>query len=208
MNLIVIHKNNNSPTSSNNGLLRFGISSQPIASVILDGLSKNLCLNGVLLPSKNLQKTKRNPWFIISNGRFATQINTEFLYKVLASARADVVTVNVESDLLAYREKVRLTAQGEVAGFRRLYSDFSEPAPFPSDWPHHIFIKTNVLNQVLADRTLCQSFSALIERCRLSALTLCAIRVGGTVFDLDTRHRAGFAWLSRNQAQLICPESS
>ena len=215
MNLIVIHKNNNSPTSSNNGLLRLCISSEPIASVIFDGLSKNLQLNGdtnvaVAIPErwagesrltspkiehyrkdiplsyKQPQLTRRNCWFVISDGRFATQIDRDLLDKVLADIRADVAMVNVKPELLAYREKVQLTAQGKVAGFRRLYSDSAEPAPIPPDWPHHIFIKTNVLDQVLANHTLPQSFSALLKRCRSNALTLRAMSVGGTILDLDT----------------------
>ena len=140
----------------------------------------------VRFSSKHLRKTKRHPWFIISNGRYATQINRELLDKVLAGIQADVVAVNVEPELLAYREKVRLTAQGTVAGVRRLYSDSAEPVPFSTDWPHHLFVKTDVLDQVLTNRTLPQSFSALLQRCRSKAVMLRAINVGGTVLDLDT----------------------
>ena len=215
MRLIVIHKNCNSAPGTNSGLLRFGVSNEPIASVIFDGLSKNLRLKSdknvmVAIPERwdakscvtspkvghynrhiqlsyeDIQRTKRNSWFVVSNGHFSTKIKSELLDKVLASVQADVIRVNVEPGLLAYREKVRLTAQGKVAGFRRLYSDAIEPAPFPTDWPHHVFIKTNVLDQILAERTLPQSFSSFISRCRSSALTLQSISVGGTVLDLDT----------------------
>ena len=215
MNLIIIRKNKNSTAGGGNDLLRFAISSEPIGDVILDVLSKHLCLDGdtnavVAIPerwsieiraatpkmiaytknvsicSELLRKTRRNSWLIVSNGRFVTQINSEFLYKVLAGIQADVVAVNVEPELLGKRDKVRLTAQGKVAGFRRLYSDSAEPAPVPTDWPHHIFVKTNVLDRVFVDQTLPQSFFALLKRCRSNALTLRAISVGGTVLDLET----------------------
>ncbi|MHC4887868.1 MAG: sugar transferase [Planctomycetota bacterium] len=215
MNLIIIRKSKNSATSSNDDLLRFAISSEPVGDVIIDGLSKNLCLDGdtnatVAIPerwsiearaattkmiaytknvpicSELLRKTKRNSWLIISNGRFATHVDGELLHKVLAGIHADVVAVNVEPELLGKQEKVRLTAQGKVAGFRRLYSDSAEPAPVPADWPHHVFVKTNVLDQVLADHLLPQSFSDFINKCRSNALTLQAISVGGTVLDLET----------------------
>jgi len=215
MNLIIIRKNKNSATSSNDDLLRFAISSEPIGDVILDGLSKNLCLDGdtntaVAIPerwsietraattktipytenvpicSELLRKIKRNSWLIVSNGRFATRVDGELLHKVLAGVQADVVAVNVEPELLGKREKMRLTAQGKVAGFRRLYSDSAEPAPFPADWPHHIFVKTNVLDRAFVDQTLPQSFSDFINKCRSNALTLRAISVGGTVLDLET----------------------
>jgi lipopolysaccharide/colanic/teichoic acid biosynthesis glycosyltransferase len=134
--------------------------------------------------SKFLRKTKRHSWLVISNGRFATQINSELLEKVLAGIQADVVAVNVDSEALGKREKMRLTAQSKVAGFRRFYFDSAEPAPISADWPHHIFVRTNVLDQVLADRALPQSFAAFLKRCRSNALTLRAVNVGGAVLDL------------------------
>ena len=127
-------------------------------------------------------------WFVVSNGRFATQINVELLEKVLAGVRADVVAVNAEPGLLGEREKVRLTTQSKVAGFRRAYSDSAEFTFVSAEWPHHLFIKTNVLDRILVDDALPQSFSALIEKCRSKALTLRAVNVGGTVLDLETEN--------------------
>ncbi|MHC4487914.1 MAG: sugar transferase [Planctomycetota bacterium] len=136
--------------------------------------------------SRGLRKTRRDSWLVVSNGRFATQINSELLERVLAGIQADVVAVNVEPEVLGKREKIRLAAQGKVAGFRRFYFDSAEPAPVPADWPHHIFVKTNVLDRVLTDRALPRSFAALLERCQSSALTLRAVNVGGAVLDLAT----------------------
>jgi lipopolysaccharide/colanic/teichoic acid biosynthesis glycosyltransferase len=216
--LIVVHKDSNFRTNIHNGLLRFAISNEPIAGIVLDGLSRNFSSGNntnvvIAVPEEwniksqratpkithyredvpvdweSLRKTKKNSWFVISNGRFATQISGELLHKVLAVTPADMILINATADLLAYREKVRFTAQGNVAGFRRLYSDSVEPAPLPADWPHHIFIKTNVLDQVLADRTLPQSFSTFLEKCQSNALSLCAINVGGTVLDLETEDK-------------------
>ena len=215
MNLIIIRKNKNSAGSNGNDLLHFAVSSEPVAGAVFDGLSKNLCLNGdkqaviafpkkwsietntdvpkvisytgkVPICSELIRKSKRNPWLIVTNGRFATQIDSKLLHKTLAGIHADIVAVNVEPELLGGREKVRLTAQGKVAGFQRLYSDLAEPAPVPTDWPHHIFVKTDVLEQVTPDRTLPQSFSALLKRCRSDALRLCAINIGGIALDLET----------------------
>ena len=215
MNLIIIHKNENSAGSNGNDLLRFALSSELVGNVFLNGLNKNLFLNGdadavVAVPKgwrienhtatlkmipytakapihfEPLRKSKRNSWFVVSNGRFATQIDSELLHKTLAAIHANIVAVNVEPELLGGREKVRLTAQGKVAGFQRLYSDLAELAPLPTDWPHHIFIKTDVLEQVTPDRTLPQSFSALLKRCRSDVLKLCAINIGGIALDLET----------------------
>jgi lipopolysaccharide/colanic/teichoic acid biosynthesis glycosyltransferase len=137
--------------------------------------------------SELLQKIKRHLWLTVSNGRFATQVNTELLEKVLAAAQtADIIAVNVEPELLAGHEKLRLTSQGTVAGICRLYSDYAELLPLATDWPHHIFIKTKILDQVLTDHILPQSFPDFLERCRSKVLTLHGIRIGGTILDLGT----------------------
>jgi lipopolysaccharide/colanic/teichoic acid biosynthesis glycosyltransferase len=240
MNLIIIRKNKNSAGSNGDSLLRFAISSEPIAGVVFDGLGKYLCLNGdrkaviafpkkwsietntdvpkvisytgkVPICSELVRKSKRNPWLIVSNGRFATQIDSQLLHKTLVAIHADIVAVNVEPDLLGGREKVRLTAQGKVAGFQRLYSDLAEPAPLPTDWPHHIFIKTDVLEYLAPDRTLPHSFPVLLKRCRSDALKLCAINIGGTALDLETEEGLlGFCQtkLSRiHNSNIISPDS-
>jgi len=236
MNLIIIHKGG-PPVADANGsgdnLLRFALASEPIAGVVLDGLSrclpplsrgqacpcnirgwdhsrkivcaipeewnvesrkpklKNITYaENVPIPPQLLRKAKRSSWFVVSNGRFATQIDSQLLQSAiggLAKIQADVVAVNVAPVLLGKREKMRLTAQGKVAGFRRLYRDSAELAPVSTGWPHHLFVRTNVLEKVLAGCALPQSFSTLLERCRSNAVRLRAIKVGGAVLDLETQ---------------------
>ena len=242
MNLIIIHKDGPpvaDADGSGDNLLRFALASEPIAGVILDGLSR--CLPPLsrgqaypcnsrgwghsrkivcaipeewsvesackkrMYPSRKpklkkisyaedvpilpqfLRKAKRSSWFVVSNGRFATQIDSRLLNKLLAKIQADVVAVNVAPVLLGKREKMRLTAQGKVAGFRRLYCDSAELAPVSTDWPHHLFVRTNVLERVLAGCALPQSFSTLLERAFSNAVRLRAIKVGGVVLDLETQ---------------------
>ena len=116
------------------------------------------------------------------------------------------MAVNVEPDLLGKREKMRLTAQGKVAGFRRLYCDSAELFPLYessrclpvfTDWPHHLFVKTSIIDQLLipgaqvpgaqADGVLPQSFSALLDKCLSNSLRSCGINIGGAVLDLGTQ---------------------
>jgi lipopolysaccharide/colanic/teichoic acid biosynthesis glycosyltransferase len=215
MNLIVVRENKNSATNGDNGLLRFVVSSRILAGVVLDGLSKSLRLDGdtnvvVAIPkkwnfenyaempkmiryTKNIpvcselfSKTRQNSWFIISDGRFATEIDCELLHRALAFIRADVILVNVKPELQGKRERVRLTSQGRMAGFMRPYSDSAEPAPVPADWPHHIFINTHAFQKVLADRDLPDSLSTFLKRCCSNALTLRTISIGGSLLDLET----------------------
>lgn len=219
MNLIIIHKNNppgtNTANSSDN-LLRFALADEPLAEVVLDGLSRCLHLDcnrpvlcavpeewkveshsaglktvtyvdNVPICRDVLKKAKRNIWLVISNARFAAQVDVQLLNKLLAKNQADVVSLNVEQNLSNRREKMRLTTQGKVAGFRRLYSDSIEAAPVSNNWPHHLFIKTDVFEQLLEDGTLNRSFSALLDKCRSNSLRVCGANMGGIVFDLETK---------------------
>ena len=215
MELIIIHETDSSTSSANNNLLRFAISNAPVASVIFDGLSKSLRLNGsknimvaiprrwdvefcesspkieryskdILLSCKRLQPLKRSCWFAISNGRFATQTDRGLIEKVLAGTEADIVAINVDPELLPYHEKVRFAAQGKVAGFRRFYFDSAEPAPVPADWPHHLFIKTGSFKNLFVDNALPSTFSEFTDRCSSESLTVRSLNIGGTVLDLNT----------------------
>jgi lipopolysaccharide/colanic/teichoic acid biosynthesis glycosyltransferase len=159
------------------------------------------CKESVSLSSCLPRRKARKAWVALSNGRFATQMNRELLDKVLAETQGHVVAVNADPGLLAYREKVVLTAEGKVAGFRRVYTDSVEPAPAPSDWPHHVFVRADAVDQILTDHVLPRSFAAFREMCNSAALRLLAIDVAGLAFDLDTNDGLlsfCMAYLSRN----------
>lgn len=197
-------------------LIRFALASEPISDVVFNGLSRCLqrgrhskisCAipeewnieshiaklktitytTNVPVCPEFLRKSKRNKWLIISNGRFATQIDSQLLNKALTEIQAGIVAVNVEPELLGGREKIRLTAQGKVAGFSRLYSDSVELAPVSTDWPHHLFVRPHILEQILTDGALPQSFSTIIEECRSNEMMLRAVNLGGVVLDLETQ---------------------
>jgi lipopolysaccharide/colanic/teichoic acid biosynthesis glycosyltransferase len=214
--LVVIHKHHKVLAGDGDSLLRFALSSEPIAAVVLDGLGRDISLRRsdltlcavpqdwgiqprttqmakvvsyaerIPLCSEFLWRAKRDSWFVVSNGRFVAQINNELLARILAETRADVVAVNAESELLAAREKVRLTAQGKVAGFRRLYDDSAQLSSLPSDWPHHLFIRAGILERVVEDQALPESFSAVVDKCRSGGLMLQSANVAGTALDLET----------------------
>jgi len=241
--MIVIHRN--SADSNGESLLRFALTSEPVAGIVFDGLCRHsgikadsisgssverspgksfyaipeewevepfesrhekqmpgqhLLYNAkpdvirykdkITVLSEHLFKTERkgglNQWFVVSNGRFVTHINADLLNKVLAGVEADIVAVNAEPGLLGQREKVRLTTEGKVAGFCRAYSDSAEYAFVSAEWPHHLFIKMDILDRVLVDGALPLSFSALSGICRSKEIILRAINLGGIVLDLDT----------------------
>jgi lipopolysaccharide/colanic/teichoic acid biosynthesis glycosyltransferase/acetyltransferase-like isoleucine patch superfamily enzyme len=214
MELIVIHERRGD-SGNNEGLLRFVLSSEPVASVTLAGLGsscrfgrrKTVC---IAIPAQWGVKSRKvrpriinyeqnevtccrnqngyvnNDWFVISHGRFVTSAHWQWLYEVLNSVAADVVTVNMSASLAAYREKVRITPDNNVVGFRRWYLDSAQPAEIPSDWPHHVFIRTNVLTNLLDDGALTLAFEKFISRCRANSFRLTGLEVAGIVLDLET----------------------
>ncbi|UCG48205.1 MAG: sugar transferase [Phycisphaerales bacterium] len=213
MNLIIIQNSEKRASDQNGDILRFAVSEEPLARVVFDGLSRALpfCRRGgtitavpeewglktrqgdpftvsygqqIPVGSELMGEARRDPWLIISNGRFVTRIDSRLLRDLLASAHSAVVAVGAEPGLLACREKIRFTSEGKIAGFRRLYTDAAEPAPAPSDWPHHLFIRTDVLGQLLSDGGLPRSFGALSDKLRAGALTVRAFHVAGDLADL------------------------
>jgi lipopolysaccharide/colanic/teichoic acid biosynthesis glycosyltransferase len=215
MNLIVIRQNRNFSLNNTSDLLRFAVCSEPLASITLSCLNGNFnCRSNndtIAIPQDwacqatkkyksdiiyykdkvpvSLRSTswfKAKQWFIISNGRFATRIDRRWLSKVLAQLRADVMAVNVSPQLQAGYEKVLVNSQGKLIGFRRFYNDLTQPAPIPDDWPHHLFIKTDILNKLLTDDTLPLSFTKFINNCFSNSLMVRSLSIGGTVSDLET----------------------
>jgi lipopolysaccharide/colanic/teichoic acid biosynthesis glycosyltransferase len=238
MNMILIPGNS---ISNGESLLRFALTNEPVADVVLSGMHKNVSIkkdhkfvkdspektfcvvpeewgiepfkcrpenqtssqslsntkpsvicyrDNITIPSEYLSIIEReehlNQWFVVSNGRFATHIDTNTLDRVLAGVKADIVVVNADPGLLGQHEKVRLTTEGKVAGFCRAYSDAAEFMFVPGKWPHHLFIKTDILDCVLINGTLPLSFPSLLDICRAKEITLRAVTVGGTVLDFET----------------------
>jgi len=209
--LVVVRNNKNYKDSGSGGLLRFAVSNKPLADIVLSELGKdplsrsnqssliavpeswNIHSDKVAVESyaadnkisfDGIEKSVKESWFVISNGRFVVKSSDSVLQEALADVSADVIMVNVEPGLLAYREKIRLISENKIASCSRHYFDSAEPAPIPDDWPHYIFIKTDVLNKVFADNNLPHSFSEFIKSC-LSSLKACAVNIAGVAFDLQ-----------------------
>ena len=216
MNVIVIHKDGSFlPEDRRDNLLRFATCTEPLATIIFDCITNSISCyrnsnNIIAMPQSWTAQSLRtkldvmyyeedlplclntgdrleaNSWFVILDGRFVTQINYDWLYKVLAQLQANVIAVNVLPQLRAFYEKVLVTPQSNVVGFRRFYNDSARPAPTPNDWPHCLFIKTDILNRTLVDGVLPLAFPQFIRNCSLNLLTVRGLEVGGTLWALNT----------------------
>jgi len=133
-----------------------------------------------------IDKTNASDRVVITNGRFPTHIDQQKLLRDLKSLTAPVIYVTVDPKLSAYQEKVRFTSNGKVAGFRRLYLDSARIDPLPTDWPHHVFIKKNVLDTLLKDGRVPLNFSEFQKKCTQGGLATCCLITPGMKFDLES----------------------
>jgi lipopolysaccharide/colanic/teichoic acid biosynthesis glycosyltransferase len=144
-------------------------------------------------------------WVVVTDGRFATCLSHQLVARVVAAANADVIAVNAAPDLRAYRERVRLTPNNELVGYRRLFADSAAPIPMPADWPHHLLARRAVFEAVVRQNLL-GSFETLMAACRTQGLRVRGIAVAGSVFDLESETgilavcRAVLELSARNQA--------
>lgn len=127
----------------------------------------------------------RSSWLAIVNGRFATHVSHRLLGRFLETTPADGLTVMAASDLLVGQERLRLTQDNQVVGYRRLYADSMSVTPIPRDWPHILFLRREAFDAAL-DSGLLSSFDAWVERCRAAGLKFQSVAIAGAAYDLET----------------------
>ena len=179
--------------------MMFAIRRQPDSAHLVKNHKVILYDKDLTIPinTSSSQTTNRH---VISNGRFACHINHQWLNAILSQkiksqastierySQAEVLFINVDSELLSYQEKVRLTHNNEIVGFRRIYSDILLPDAMPNNWPHHIIIKENALKKILSNGNLPADFSEFLARCQSNSLGCHSIKIAGTVIDLQTEN--------------------
>ncbi len=131
------------------------------------------------------QKRGRESWLVITNGRFAAHVDPQLLGRFLETVSAEVIAVTAAPDLLACGERLRLTPDNKVVGYRRLYADALSPAPLPADWPHFLFVRREVSDAVL-NSGLLANFGAWIDTCQAAGLRWQSLAAAGSAYDLGS----------------------
>ncbi len=124
-------------------------------------------------------------WAVITNGRFAAWAHPALLEALVRATRADCLAVTVASDLLACREKPRLTSDHKLVGYRRLYADSMSLTPMPADWPHYLLVRREAWHAAL-ESGLLSTFRAWTDAGRAAGLRLQGATVAGLVHDLES----------------------
>ncbi len=128
-----------------------------------------------------------NTPLVIQNGRYAVEVDVDLLKEAVAGCRAQVLCIVVSERRQAYSESLRQTGDGKVLGFRRFYYPQSVPEPFPSDWPHLVFLEPSAAASLAADGVAPAGFTDFMTRCRERGLTERCLSIGGNAWDLGSR---------------------
>ncbi len=129
---------------------------------------------------------RKDSWLIISNGSCITLVNPSVIGNVINKSVADLITINVDPTLKSNREIARVTSRGEVIGIRQVFSDSLMPDYFPSSWPNHTLVRISALNKIPNIEKLPLHFSSFLKLCVSNSLTMQALKIGGSVLDLET----------------------
>jgi lipopolysaccharide/colanic/teichoic acid biosynthesis glycosyltransferase len=222
MQAIVIRERGDSAAGSRMSLLRYGLSTNPLNRVLLDGvdhlwrchtavgqtplagwtsprdsqwiLPRAWCaeMSGGRLSVRSCDEFQadgfarhNDRWVVVTDGRFATCVNHQLVIRAVDEAQTDVIAVKVDPGLMAYRERVRLTLDNQLVGYRRLFADSVTPMPMPAQWPHHLLVRSEVFEAVLRPHLLAD-FGEVVDACRAKGLRMRGIAVAGTAFALES----------------------
>ncbi len=125
-------------------------------------------------------------WAVISNGGALCSFNHEWLEQQVRDTAADAVCVNFEPGLSGYHEKIRMTKDNEIVGWRRYYSDQIELSQTPKDWPHCIFVRISALRKIVPGKALGNQFAKFLAACSARSLRVMSLKAAGRAIDLDT----------------------
>ncbi len=142
------------------------------------------------------------------HGRFVTDLGIRRIDHLLGSNDTDVITFEIIPELLSYRERIRLTEDNRVAGFRRQYQNVLEPAPIPQDWPARLWIRRDLARMLSGSGIpIPLDFQRFLDLCRTMKTDIQSYRIGGQCLDLESEQdllRLLLSFLRRD----IIPESS
>jgi lipopolysaccharide/colanic/teichoic acid biosynthesis glycosyltransferase len=142
--------------------------------------------NGSLhVDTQGWENRRQDSWFAIANGRFGAHVNHAVLGRLLRATPAEIVAVTAAPHLRASQERLRLTQDNKVVGYRRLYADSMSPMPVPDDWPHFLLVRRQAVDVALGSGLL-SSFADWVGKCRDAGLKLQGVAVAGSACDLES----------------------
>lgn len=100
-------------------------------------------------------------------------------------AAADIVTFQVNPDLNASREIVRLTSDNSVVGFRRFYEPSCEPAHTPFVWPTIVWFRQEAWKKIMSRGSLTLDTNTCFTQLQNEGFLIKHFQVGGNTDHLN-----------------------
>jgi hypothetical protein len=150
------------------------------------------------------QRETFDDWFVMSSGRYFTDVEPLLVLQRLNGQASDVVPMDVNPRFESGSELARFASDGTIAGFRRFYDDGILPGRFLGHWPHHLAVKTSLLAKLAPGGTIPGDFGAFLSRCRANNLAIRSVQVGGSLLDL-AREPDLAELLTRRMDRVCCP---
>lgn len=202
MYLNIIHH----PISADNAdcLLSSALNCRPIADIVLTALNSQNGQTVTALPDNwKVNVSQNHPDIIshqeiysveakaeniiISNAKFATNIDFNQLKNLSANLDCDLITLDVDPSLMNYHETVRFTSNDQIAGFRRFYHNSTLPSTIPQDWPCHVIIRTDAWKKLKNVNFSTIGFPKFISQCKSANLSCRGLKIAGTALNLCTQ---------------------
>lgn len=125
--------------------------------------------------------------YILHHGRFLTDLDSRRMRQLFRSSDADVITLDIVPRLQSYRERIRLTEDNQVAGFRRQYQNTLEPVPLPKEWPAQLWIRRDLLRMLSGSGIpVPLDFHRFLDLCRTMKADIRSFQIGGLCLDLES----------------------
>ncbi len=207
MELVHFHPSNDSDTPRIRAILESPRLSELFWQARSEGLFPHFSHSALVIPSEwtiaNLpfEKVQRPPSTafsaepiphgqkecILHHGRFVTDIDSRRMARFLQSNTADCLALRISPEVLTYRERIRVTDEGRVAGFRRQYQNTLEPIPLPTDWPTQLWIRRDLLRVLSGSGVpIPLDYRRFLDLCRTMKADIESYRIGGFVLDLES----------------------
>ncbi|MBN1817237.1 MAG: sugar transferase [Sedimentisphaerales bacterium] len=134
---------------------------------------------------------------MISNGSCIAHPDWKKAMDCIRAVGTDVVAMVVDSSLSGYQEKVRVTADRQVVGFRRTYAESVMPTLFPEDWPDYVWLSDRAKSYFRSER-LPLDFKTFHLLCRDGGLSCGALSFAGEKIRLTAEAELLNLFLSAN----------
>ena len=108
------------------------------------------------------------------------------LCDLIETADADIVTLQVNPELNASREIVRLTSDNSVVGFRRFYEPSCEPVHTPVVWPTIVWFRQEAWGKITSRGSLTLDTNRCFEQLENDGFSIKHFQIGGNTDHLST----------------------